>query len=130
MKTILKISAFSILLFIAVESCKPKKVSAETAAPATAVKTKFPCSTANGYQMAVKGIIDKNCALSCHSAEKSAGGINLSTYEDLKSEAGKPRFIGALKHQAEYAPMPKKNPKLSDSTINIIECWVLNGMTN
>lgn len=135
MKTTIKLALSCILLISALEACKSKKEAA--AAPPEAEKplasdaaTRMNCSTTGSYRMQVKGIIDRNCAGGCHSAAKQAGGIDLSTYESLKSEAGKPRFLGALKHSDLYSPMPKKSPKLSDSTINTIECWIINGMQN
>jgi len=135
MKTPFKLMLSCLILIGTVEACKPKKEAAASApapeaAPAADVATRLKCSTTATYSMEVKSIIDRNCAGGCHSAYKQAGGIDLSTYESLKSEAGKPRFLGALKHSALYSPMPKKSPKLSDSTINTIECWIINGMQN
>lgn len=114
----------------AVQACAPKKAAestpgiAETAAPVVSAV----CNNTNyTYTSDVKSIIDNNCAKSCHSASNHAGGINLSSYELVKEEALKTRFMMSLKHEGTYAPMPKKSPKLSDSTLNILSCWIENG---
>lgn len=115
---------------IAVTSCGPKKAVeatpgiAETVAPVVSAI----CNNTNyTYSADVKSIIDNNCAKSCHSAGNHAGGINLSDHENVKTEAQKARFMMSLKHEGTYAPMPKKSPKLSDSTLNILSCWIENG---
>lgn len=143
MKAILNLFICALLILTLSEACKSKKapsvadsakeeqVPETTPAPdISAVKPKYPCSTSINYTNDVKPLIDKHCALSCHSASRSMSGIDLSTYEKVKAEAAKPRFLGAIKHEGYYAAMPKKNPKLSDSTINVIECWIANGSLN
>lgn len=79
------------------------------------------------YTKDVKPIVDANCANSCHSAANHAGGIDLSSYEKVKAISGQANFLGAVRHLAGYAPMPKKAPKLSDSTIKVLSCWVSSG---
>lgn len=91
-------------------------------------ETKIQCNTTPVYSADIKPLIDKYCALSCHSAKSSAAGIVLDTYELLAAEAVKPRFMGALRHKLPYAPMPKKNPKFSDSTLKVLDCWIAGGM--
>lgn len=105
-------------------ACKAGK-SGKNASKEVAVSN---CSIVPAYASDIKSIIDKHCALSCHSAKNSAAGIDLSTYDLLTSEAKKARFMGALYHKLPYAPMPKKNPKLSDSTLKVLDCWIANGM--
>ena len=119
-----------VLILSSYVACKPKK--AVEATPGIS-KTEAPAvstactDTEVTYTSTVKAIIDKNCAGSCHSASNHAGGIDLSTYENVKTEAIKARFIGSLKHEGYYTPMPKKNPKLNDSTLNILSCWIEKG---
>ena len=104
-------------------ACKARKT---TATPEN--KTKSVCENmAVTYTADVKPIIDANCGNSCHSAQKRASGIDLSNYESVREEAKKVRFMGAINHQAPFSPMPKKHPKLSDSTIQVLQCWIDNG---
>jgi hypothetical protein len=98
------------------QACKAKKVTADE------------CSgVAVSYATAVKPIIDDNCAKTCHSAAKKAGKIDLSTYESVKAISTEARFLGAIRHLAGFDAMPMKAPKLSDSSIRVISCWVKNG---
>ncbi len=102
-------------------ACKAKKTT-------TATKTKSVCENmVVTYTANVKPVIDANCGNSCHSAQKKASGIDLSNYESVREEAKKVRFMGAINHQAPFSPMPKKHPKLSDSTIQVLQCWIDNG---
>lgn len=81
-----------------------------------------------GYNADVKPIIDANCATTCHSAASHAAGIDLSNYESVKAIATKSKFLGTVRHLAGFPAMPKKAAKLSDSSIQILSCWVQNGM--
>lgn len=78
------------------------------------------------YAQDLKAIIDKQCA-GCHNATKPAGGINLTTYETVKAISGEARFMGAIRHLAGYDAMPANSPKLADSVITKIGCWVKKG---
>lgn len=112
---VLNLSVVTISLLIG--SCKAKKV------------TTNECDGTSSYSYSanVKSIIDVNCANTCHSAENKAGKIDLSTYASLKTISSEGRFLGAIRHLAGFDPMPMKAPKLADSTIKIISCWVKNG---
>lgn len=81
-----------------------------------------------GYNADVKPILDANCANSCHSAASHTAGVDLSTYESVKSVAGKASFLGSVRHLAGFPAMPKKAAQLSDSSIKVLSCWVKNGM--
>jgi uncharacterized membrane protein len=129
MKTNIKSLAMSFLLIGLVASCGTKK-AAEVLQSTPKVEKKINCNASNSYTSNIKGLVDMHCAKSCHSASKHMYGIDLSSYELLKEEAIKPRFMAAIKHQMLATPMPLKAAKLSDSTIQVIECWIENGMVN
>lgn len=129
MKTNIKSLIMASLFLGLAASCGSKKTVASADVPKSA-PSKLNCSTSNSYSNNIKGLIDLHCAKSCHSASKHADGIDLSTYDMLKEEAIKPRFMAAIKHQMLATPMPLKAAKLSDSTIQVIECWIINGMVN
>lgn len=80
------------------------------------------------YATDVKPILDNSCASTCHSAAKHAAGIDLSSYEKVKSIAGESRFLGSIRHLAGFSAMPKKAAQLSDSSIKVVNCWIQNGM--
>lgn len=133
MKNNYRIGLVLVIATAAIWSCKPKKTVASTApeAPAEEVAPKVVSASCAGkeytYESDVKAILDNNCAKTCHSSLRRAGGINLSNYDQAKEEAVKTRFMKALRHEGTYTPMPKKSPKLSDSTLNILSCWIENG---
>lgn len=124
-------SIFAILIFALlagmsalISSCKTTH-SATAAAPAPA-----PISCANitpSYSADIKTIIDANCGSSCHNAERPAHHIDLTTYETVKEESAKAEFLGAIKHESSFEPMPKNHLKLDDASIQKIHCWVQNG---
>ncbi len=124
MKNIIKLGIVACTALVFVNGCKAKKTPTQIAE----IKPKSVCDLMTvGYASHVKSIIDKECASGCHSAKNAAGGLDLTTYENVMYEAGKPRFLGALNHEAPFSPMPKKHPKLADSTIQVITCWIENG---
>lgn len=129
MKTQLTFAKVLLVSAIAITACKPKKLTETPGVAETkpAVASAECSNTMYTYAAEVKPIIDNNCAKSCHSANNHAGGINLSDHENVKTEAQKTRFMKSLKHEGTYTPMPKKSPKLSDSTLSILNCWIENG---
>jgi hypothetical protein len=123
MKNIYKIGIVAITALVFANACKSKKKVATNDS-----KPKSVCESMKvSYTSDIKNIIDQNCGNSCHSGQKKAGGIELTNYESVKFEASKTRFMGALRHEMPFSPMPKKHPKLSDSTLQVINCWIENG---
>ena len=61
----------------------------------------------------------------CHGS--GVAGITLTDYSTTKTSAENPKFLKAIKHELSASPMPKNGPKLSDSDIQKIECWIQNG---
>lgn len=80
------------------------------------------------YTTDIKAIVDANCAVSgCHNSTTKANGMDLSTYEKVKNESSKNRFLGAIQHLSGFKAMPKDRAKLSEANIQKISCWVQNG---
>jgi hypothetical protein len=80
------------------------------------------------YSANIKSIMDGSCATSgCHNSSTQANGIDLSTYDLVKTESGKIRFLGSIRHESGFDRMPQGKSKLSDSTIDMIACWIENG---
>lgn len=81
------------------------------------------------YTADVKPIFDVNCAtFACHDNLIKSDGINLSDYTNSKQFTETREVICAMKHACK--PMPQGAPKLSDSLINVIECWAAKGFQN
>jgi hypothetical protein len=100
-------------------SCKTQSVP-----PAAVVTCNDPKPT---YTADVKPILDANCAGTCHSAINHAANIDLSKYETVKAVSSNKKFLGSIRHDKGFEPMPRKNPKLSDDDIHKIACWVQGG---
>jgi hypothetical protein len=79
------------------------------------------------YSKDVKPILDANCATTCHSAASKAAKIDLSNYETVKAISTEARFLGSVRHLAGFDAMPMKAPKLSDSALRVLNCWVKSG---
>jgi hypothetical protein len=50
------------------------------------------------------------------------------TFESVKKAATNGYLLGSIKHQKGYDAMPRGAPKLTQETIDKIECWINNGM--
>ncbi len=97
-------------------------------------KTKLPepniCNNPSYTYLAdVKPIYDFYCAsLPCHSSAAQASSVDLSDYTNAKLHTELGNALCAMKHTCWE--MPKDEPKLSDSLIQIVECWAANGFQN
>lgn len=89
-----------------------------------------PCDTTNvTYSNTVWPIINSNCT-SCHSGSAPAGNIRLEDYNDISAAANNGSFLGVIKHEPGWSPMPKGGGKLNDCEIAQIETWVNQGAPN
>ncbi|MBT8327557.1 MAG: c-type cytochrome [Bacteroidia bacterium] len=80
------------------------------------------------YNDDVMSIINANCATPyCHGGG-GAGGVYMADYAEIKTVASGGKFLKAIKHEVGASAMPKNQAKLSDADIQIIECWVQNGL--
>jgi hypothetical protein len=90
-------------------------------------------TTAVKFSTVVSPIIANSCATAgCHSVASKASGINLGTYDAIKAYAtgSKAVFLGSMKRESSYSPMPKGNSKLADCDISKIESWITAGTPN
>jgi hypothetical protein len=90
----------------------------------------YQCSSKTvTYTSHIKKIIDHNCATAgCHDAKTRARALDMSTYVLLNPIAQKVNFIGCIKHETSYSAMPLYRNKLATDSINIIYCWIKNGL--
>ncbi|MCB0528095.1 MAG: hypothetical protein KDC61_18380 [Saprospiraceae bacterium] len=83
---------------------------------------------ANSYTNSIKAILDAQCATSgCHDAFSQSESIDLSNYASAKSAFENRACLCSIHHGAGCTPMPEGRAKLSDATIQKIDCWVKNG---
>lgn len=88
------------------------------------------CDTVNvTYAGIIKPVLELNC-VGCHSPANLQGDIDLSTYSQLKVYIDNGSFIGSIRQESQYAPMPPNNLKLSDCNLRQIEIWLEEGAKN
>ena len=88
------------------------------------------CDTQNAtFSGTVQPVLSQNC-LVCHSAAVNTAGITLEGYNNLKVHVDNGRFLGAIKHQAGFSPMPQGGPQLPECDILKIEQWISDGAPN
>lgn len=75
----------------------------------------------------ISNILQNNC-LSCHSnatAASSGNNIKLENYTDVVNRAD--AFLGSIRHDTPYSPMPKNGGKLNTCILLQVEKWIDNG---
>jgi len=115
---------FFLFLLLLFQSCTKDK----TQNPAS--PKQFVCDSLVTYTNTIKEIMDTKCALSgCHNAVSPGGGFNLSAYAVCKDLASTPILLCTITHDTcgyKAMPYPVGSPKLNDSLITIIRCWIAN----
>lgn len=86
-------------------------------------------STLFTYSGAVAPLINNYCK-GCHNPASLGGGIDLSTYNGVRSAALNGKLLGSIKYTSGYKPMPQGTNKLPDCQIHQIEKWVQAGAAN
>lgn len=80
------------------------------------------CETTNvQYSAFVRPLIQARCQ-GCHSGNAPQGGINLSTYANVKSVASNGKLYAAVTRTADW--MPKGGTKLDQCTIDKLKAWI------
>ena len=88
------------------------------------------CDTMNvTFSGTVNPILQQNC-LACHSNANPTAGISLEGYDNVVNATTSPAFMGAIRHEEGYAPMPQGGNKLSDCKIAQIQKWIDDGTPN
>jgi hypothetical protein len=87
------------------------------------------CTSTPTYTADIAPILNVSCAIGgCHNASAKKGGIDLSNYNVAKSEFTKSNTaLASVHHASGVDAMPDGQSKLSDATINKLDCWVKNG---
>ncbi len=92
------------------------------------------CETANvSFGTTIEPIITANCAIpGCHIGPANAGGLDLSTYQGVKSSAdatGNGSLVGRIT-ASSGSLMPQGGPRLPECDIQKIQQWVADGAPN
>ena len=85
-------------------------------------------TTAVTYSNQVSSIIDLNC-IECHGAGGTANP-KLDTYDQVNIQVQNGSFLGTIKHEAGYSPMPQNRPQLDPCLTGQIEIWISEGAQN
>ncbi len=84
------------------------------------------CPDTISFSAQVMPIFDLNCSTSgCHDATTAQSGYNFTTYANIAANSSV--ILDVINHGSGVTPMPFGSPKLADSLIQQIECWVLQG---
>jgi mono/diheme cytochrome c family protein len=84
------------------------------------------------------GVLQSSC-VTCHSAARSSGGINLQSYETVMGAAaahGHAIVVAGnpdgshLYEVMQSGEMPPNGPKMSDSQLKLVRSWIQNGAKN
>lgn len=84
-------------------------------------------SISKAFASNVMPIFQDNC-VSCHSGSFPSGGIKLADHNDISTNLTV--VLKTINHESGVTPMPYQLPKLSDSLIQVIECWAADGAPN
>jgi cytochrome c551/c552 len=82
-------------------------------------------STLFTYSGSITKIINTNC-IACH----QSGIVLLNSYTSVKALVDNGRFLGAIKHQSGFQPMPSPYVMLSDCDMKKIAKWINAGAQN
>lgn len=92
--------------------------------------TKVEASKSNANWSAVSAIFNRTC-MPCHSAQRSQGGLNLSSYESslkgvTKGDPSSSSIVSYITGRSQPR-MPKDRSPLPDADIATIEAWIKDG---
>lgn len=116
---------FIAIVLMSVASCKTKKETAKTEVAPVVIPV-LDCSTSGLTFASVQSIFDKNC-VSCHGYMGDAG-YNFFSTADIRRAAKNGNLLGTVKWHKGYPKMPAQANQLDKVSINLIECWIANGM--
>ena len=102
-----------ILSAAVLSSCVKDKVPTEFAA----------CSDPVSFSQDIQPLVEVNC-LGCHNEVAAANDVILTNHTRISSEAN--RMINSMQASGNDL-MPYGGPPLSDSLIQLFQCWILQG---
>lgn len=87
------------------------------------------CADTVSFATTIEPLIQTSCSTSgCHDAGSAAAGYNLEGYTNISANAN--IILTVIRHESGVVPMPYFQPKLSDSLIKNVGCWINQGTLN
>ena len=88
------------------------------------------CNTSDvTYSRDVVSILQSNC-LSCHNDLSEQGGVNLDGYDNLIPYVEDGSFMGSIRHEEGWEPMPLTGGMISSCSIDKLQAWIDAGALN
>lgn len=81
------------------------------------------------YSGALVPIINTHCK-GCHNPSFISGGLDLTTYANVRSVALNGKLMGSVDHLPGFSAMPKGGNKLNDCKLTQIRKWIAAGSPN
>lgn len=81
------------------------------------------------YSTNVQPLLQSSC-VGCHNSSSLGGGIDLTTYANVKTQVTNGKLMGSINWSTGYSAMPKGGQKLSSCKINQIQKWITAGALN
>lgn len=78
------------------------------------------------YTGFVEALIEQRC-LTCHAQSINLGGVNLEGYAALKVYVDNGEFLGSVRHDPGFSPMPENQQKMPECDILKLEAWIADG---
>ncbi len=89
------------------------------------------CDTSDySYSTFILPLLEENDCIACHSLMDAKGNVILEGYDNLMESLNDGSFLGAIRHDPGYEPMPEGLPKLPECDILKVELWVNAGAPN
>ncbi len=88
------------------------------------------CVTDNvSYVNDIVPILENRC-YKCHAVGLNLGNVTLEGYDRLKILVDNGRFLGAIRRDPGFSPMPQNEAMLPDCQIMKVAAWIENGAPN
>ncbi len=85
------------------------------------------CDSNNvSFSVHILPLIRDNCQ-GCHGSSSPSGGISLTNYNQIQTQALSGRLYGTVSHESGFTPMPYNQAKLAQCKIDQIRLWVDEG---
>jgi mono/diheme cytochrome c family protein len=81
------------------------------------------------FNTTVSTIMNNNCT-GCHSTSSAAGGVDLSTYSGITTQASNGKLMNTINFTSGYRQMPPSGEQLSNCDRMKIQKWIDNGKKN
>ncbi len=82
--------------------------------------------TTVSYNTDILPVLESKCIV-CHNNASLLGNITLEGHANVVNYIKNGSFIGSIRHEGIYSPMPKGSSKLEVCTIQKIEKWIADG---